>query len=150
MIYCIYLLCIMYRKGQIYRPCPSELGSEQCAESQGDLHLPPTPAWPPSIGSTSLAQALPGRKWVFTNSDRRHAETCLRLLGIEDCFDGLICFESVMAAAHLKGMAKDNAPVICKPSRKVSPAPSHSSQHHCRNLVSCGQSLCDSPGPALL
>ena len=89
-------------------------------------------------GSTILAQALPGRKWVFTNSDRRHAETCLRLLGIEDCFDGLICFESVMAAAHLKGMAKDNAPVICKPSRKVGSKNWQvilSSQHQCVKSV---------------
>lgn len=33
------------------------------------------------------AQALPGRKWVFTNGDRRHAQTCLSLLGIEECFE---------------------------------------------------------------
>ena len=32
-------------------------------------------------------QAMPGRKWVFTNADRKHAQTCLRLLGIEDCFE---------------------------------------------------------------
>ena len=33
---------------------------------------------------------MPGRKWVFTNGDRKHAERCLRLLGLEDCFE--VCY----------------------------------------------------------
>ena len=33
------------------------------------------------------AQAMPGHKWVFTNGDRKHAERCLRLLGLDDCFE---------------------------------------------------------------
>ena len=32
---------------------------------------------------------------------------------------GLICFESIMEAAHRRGLARNNVPVLCKPSRKV-------------------------------
>jgi len=35
---------------------------------------------------------------------------------------GLICFESVMQGAAARGIVSDGAPVICKPSRKVSVA----------------------------
>ncbi len=30
------------------------------------------------------------RRWIFTNSDRPHAERVMGMLGIEDCFDGLV------------------------------------------------------------
>lgn len=33
-----------------------------------------------------LLQQIPLPKYVFTNGDRKHAEICLRLLGITDCF----------------------------------------------------------------
>ena len=36
---------------------------------------------------------------------------------------GLICFESIMADASARGISSDGAPVICKPSRKVSVSP---------------------------
>uniref|UniRef100_A0ACD5WE15 Uncharacterized protein n=1 Tax=Avena sativa TaxID=4498 RepID=A0ACD5WE15_AVESA len=32
---------------------------------------------------------------VFTNSDKVHAEEVLRRLGLEDCFEGVICFETL-------------------------------------------------------
>ncbi len=34
--------------------------------------------------------SLPGRRWVFTNSDAPHARRVLNILGIEDCFEGLL------------------------------------------------------------
>jgi hypothetical protein len=33
-----------------------------------------------------VLQAVPVPKWVFTNADVTHAERCLELLGIRDCF----------------------------------------------------------------
>lgn len=50
---------------------------------------PPCPA-PPAQRDPRLKQILdsiPVRKYVFTNADRRHAERCLQLLGITDCFE---------------------------------------------------------------
>jgi FMN phosphatase YigB (HAD superfamily) len=58
-------------------------------------------------------------KYVFTNADRRHAERCLSLLGLADCFHGVICFEDVMAAAALKGLVHHGRPVVCKPNRQA-------------------------------
>ncbi len=38
----------------------------------------------------SVLQALPARKWIFTNADVPHATRVLAALGISDCFDGVI------------------------------------------------------------
>jgi pyrimidine 5'-nucleotidase len=34
--------------------------------------------------------SIPRSRWIFTNSDRDHAERVLRNLGIGDCFDGMV------------------------------------------------------------
>ena len=34
--------------------------------------------------------SLPARRWVFTNSDYRHAQRVLEHLGITDCFEGVV------------------------------------------------------------
>ena len=38
----------------------------------------------------AVLQALPARKFIFTNADTAHARRVLRVLGVEDCFDGII------------------------------------------------------------
>ncbi|KAK6146910.1 hypothetical protein DH2020_017822 [Rehmannia glutinosa] len=43
----------------------------------------------------SLLLSLPIRKVIFTNADRVHAVKALGRLGIEDCFEGIICFETL-------------------------------------------------------
>ncbi|XVE76380.1 hypothetical protein DITRI_Ditri12bG0167900 [Diplodiscus trichospermus] len=43
----------------------------------------------------SLLQALPLRKIIFTNADKVHAAKALCKLGLEDCFEGIICFETL-------------------------------------------------------
>ncbi|XP_022742624.1 uncharacterized protein C24B11.05-like [Durio zibethinus] len=43
----------------------------------------------------SLLQALPLRKIIFTNADKVHAAKALTKLGLEDCFEGIICFETL-------------------------------------------------------
>jgi putative hydrolase of the HAD superfamily len=37
-----------------------------------------------------LIQSLPQKKWIFTNADAAHAGRVLSLLGVEDCFNGII------------------------------------------------------------
>jgi pyrimidine 5'-nucleotidase len=34
--------------------------------------------------------SIPHRRWIFTNSDKPHAQRVLSILEIEDCFDGLV------------------------------------------------------------
>ncbi|RLN39456.1 uncharacterized protein C2845_PM01G25010 [Panicum miliaceum] len=43
----------------------------------------------------TLLLSIPQRKIVFTNSDKAHAEEALHRLGLQDCFDGVICFETL-------------------------------------------------------
>ena len=33
---------------------------------------------------------IPTRRWVFTNADKAHADRVLKILGIQECFEGLI------------------------------------------------------------
>jgi len=33
---------------------------------------------------------IPTRRWVFTNADKAHADRVLEILGIQDCFEGMI------------------------------------------------------------
>ncbi|CAO2197076.1 unnamed protein product [Urochloa humidicola] len=35
------------------------------------------------------------RKLIFTNGDKVHAVRALKRLGLEDCFEGIICFETL-------------------------------------------------------
>ena len=36
---------------------------------------------------------------------------------MRDCFQGVICFETIMAAAEEQGMVHHTKPVVCKPNR---------------------------------
>ncbi|KAF3331584.1 Haloacid dehalogenase-like hydrolase [Carex littledalei] len=47
----------------------------------------------PSLRHVLLS--LPIRKMIFTNGDKAHAAKVLKRLGIEDCFEGIICFETL-------------------------------------------------------
>ncbi|GMJ12124.1 hypothetical protein like AT5G02230 [Hibiscus trionum] len=49
----------------------------------------------PDSSLKSLLQTLPLRKIIFTNADRVHAVKALSKLGLEDCFEGIICFETL-------------------------------------------------------
>jgi pyrimidine 5'-nucleotidase len=37
-----------------------------------------------------LILSLPQKRWIFTNADRNHASRVLKILGLDDCFDGII------------------------------------------------------------
>ncbi|KAK6942973.1 hypothetical protein RJ641_028350 [Dillenia turbinata] len=43
----------------------------------------------------SLLLSLPIRKIIFTNADKVHAAKVLSRLGLEGCFEGIICFETL-------------------------------------------------------
>ncbi|CAA0842851.1 Haloacid dehalogenase-like hydrolase (HAD) superfamily protein [Striga hermonthica] len=43
----------------------------------------------------SLLLSLPVRKVIFTNADKVHSVKVLNRLGLEDCFEGIICFETL-------------------------------------------------------
>ncbi|XP_042475364.1 uncharacterized protein C24B11.05 [Macadamia integrifolia] len=43
----------------------------------------------------NLLLSLPLRKVIFTNADRVHAAKALGRLGLDDCFEGVICFETL-------------------------------------------------------
>lgn len=49
----------------------------------------------------TLLLSLPYRKVIFTNADKDHAKKVLRILGLEDCFEGIICFETLNSAFKL-------------------------------------------------
>jgi putative hydrolase of the HAD superfamily len=43
----------------------------------------------------NLLLSLPQRRWIFTNADDNHARRVLKILGIEDCFDGIIDIRAI-------------------------------------------------------
>ncbi|KAF7823740.1 haloacid dehalogenase-like hydrolase [Senna tora] len=83
--------------------------------------------------------SLPVRKIVFTNSDKAHADRVLHRLGLEDCFERIISFETLNTSNNdnpvdgkdgsksgifdfygyirqpHSGMVLPKTPVICKP-----------------------------------
>jgi putative hydrolase of the HAD superfamily len=44
----------------------------------------------PNPSLRDLLLSLPQRRWIFTNSDDRHALRVLNVLGVRDCFEGII------------------------------------------------------------
>ncbi|XVF28870.1 hypothetical protein REPUB_Repub15cG0069600 [Reevesia pubescens] len=63
----------------------------------------------------NLIRSITQRKIIFTNSDRIHAIKVLKRLGLEDCFDQIICFETLNP--NLRNSTRsDEFPVVLKPS----------------------------------
>jgi putative hydrolase of the HAD superfamily len=52
---------------------------------------------------------------IFTNSDRNHAVKVLDRLGLKDCFEQIICFET-MNPNLSRSTRPDEFPVLLKPS----------------------------------
>nr|ABR17203.1 unknown [Picea sitchensis] len=68
----------------------------------------------------SILMSMPQRKLVFTNSDKIHACKALKRLGLEDCFEDIICFESLNMAypfnQQIDECKPSTSPVFIKPS----------------------------------
>jgi len=41
------------------------------------------------------------QKQIFTNNDKVHAAKVLNRLGLEDCFEGIICFETLNPLSNI-------------------------------------------------
>jgi putative hydrolase of the HAD superfamily len=75
----------------------------------------------PDPNLRQLLLSLPQRRWIFTNSDDNHAERVLKILGIEDCFDGIIdiravdfaCKPAKIAYQRALAIAGDDHPSQC-------------------------------------
>ncbi|KAL5980601.1 hypothetical protein ACLOJK_028509 [Asimina triloba] len=63
----------------------------------------------------NILQSIAQRKIIFTNSDRNHAMKVVERIGLEDCFDEIICFETLNPNLW-KSKRPDEFPVILKPS----------------------------------
>lgn len=81
-----------------------------------------------------LLHSLPIRKVIFSNANEAHVGKVLACLGLEDCFDGIICFETLNPADGTNiadatksstvvtiGSSEDSSelpksPVVCKPN----------------------------------
>jgi pyrimidine 5'-nucleotidase len=63
---------------------------------------------------------------IFTNADEVHAEIVLKKLGLEDCFEGIICFETINRHPEFakdqhsdSDVAASQPLIICKPSQEA-------------------------------
>ncbi|XP_022155113.1 uncharacterized protein C24B11.05-like [Momordica charantia] len=83
----------------------------------------------------NLLLSLPIRKLIFTNADMAHATRVLKRLGLEDCFEAILCFETLnpnkgtvddeagseifdinqCMSSQNSGLDLPKTPVICKP-----------------------------------
>lgn len=55
----------------------------------------PYEALKPDLLLRNLLLSMPQRKIIFTNGDKAHAAQVLNKLNLEDCFEGVICFETL-------------------------------------------------------
>ncbi|KAL6970403.1 hypothetical protein U1Q18_030103 [Sarracenia purpurea var. burkii] len=69
----------------------------------------------PDAQLRNLLRSINQRKIIFTNSDRNHAMKVLDRLGIKDCFEQIICFETLNPNLA-KSIRLDEFPVVLKPS----------------------------------
>uniref|UniRef100_A0A6V7QTY6 Suppressor of disruption of TFIIS n=1 Tax=Ananas comosus var. bracteatus TaxID=296719 RepID=A0A6V7QTY6_ANACO len=89
----------------------------------------------PDLVLRHILLSLPIRKVIFTNGDKIHAAKALKRLGLEDCFEGIICFETLNPPSsssesetdgrifdivgHLsrpnEGVELPKTPILCKP-----------------------------------
>ncbi|ESQ51802.1 hypothetical protein EUTSA_v10017107mg [Eutrema salsugineum] len=71
----------------------------------------------PNSKLRNLLNKIKQRKIIFTNSDRDHAMKVLEKLGLEDCFEEMICFETMNPNLFgSKTTRPDEHPVVLKPS----------------------------------
>ncbi|KAK9055352.1 hypothetical protein SSX86_026435 [Deinandra increscens subsp. villosa] len=81
----------------------------------------------------SLLHSLPIRKVIFSNANEAHVAEVLHRLGLEDCFDDVICFESLNPKNQItnpstpkssvmkydndseSGVVLPESPIVCKP-----------------------------------
>jgi len=107
------------------------LWAEGCRFDQDDFHRfvhgrLPYELLRPDPFLRNLILSMPQRKFIFTNADEVHAEIVLKKLGLEDCFEGVICFETInrhpefAKDQHSDSDAAASQPlIVCKPSQEA-------------------------------
>jgi putative hydrolase of the HAD superfamily len=68
-----------------------------------------------------LLQSLTQKKWIFTNADKNHANRVLNILGLSDCFEGIIdvraigflCKPEIEAYQRALSLASEEKPEQC-------------------------------------
>jgi putative hydrolase of the HAD superfamily len=76
----------------------------------------------PDPNLRSLLLSLPQKRWIFTNADSNHARRVLTILGITDCFEGIIDIRAIDYACKPERIAYQKAMAITTdtdPSRCV-------------------------------
>ncbi|XP_004288663.1 PREDICTED: uncharacterized protein C24B11.05 [Fragaria vesca subsp. vesca] len=88
----------------------------------------PYDALKPDLVLRNLLLSMPQRKIIFTNADKAHAAEVRSRLCLEDCFEGIICFETlnpphpqpvdfITAPDDCTGNnLNSKSPILCKPS----------------------------------
>ncbi|KAL8213728.1 hypothetical protein R6Q57_003177 [Mikania cordata] len=83
----------------------------------------PYNALKPDLVLRNLLLSMPQRKIIFTNADRAHVARVLSRMCLEDCFEGVICFETLNNHPVRKPENNDDAgnmvnrtSIICKPA----------------------------------
>jgi putative hydrolase of the HAD superfamily len=66
----------------------------------------------PDPSLRTLLLSLPQRRWIFTNADNNHANRVLNILGITDCFDGIIDIRAIEFACKPDKIAYQRALAI--------------------------------------
>jgi len=75
----------------------------------------------PDPALRELLLSLPQKRWIFTNADVNHANRVLKILGVADCFKGVIdiraidfaCKPDQVAYQRALALAKDDDPARC-------------------------------------
>jgi putative hydrolase of the HAD superfamily len=84
-------------------------------------HLPLDQFIQPNPELRRLLLSLPQKRWIFTNADADHARRVTSVLGVSDCFDGIIdiralefaCKPEPEAYKRALALAGDPAPGAC-------------------------------------
>jgi putative hydrolase of the HAD superfamily len=66
----------------------------------------------PDPALRELLLGLPQRRWIFTNSDANHANRVLKILGITDCFEGIIDIRAIDFACKPEKIAYQRALLV--------------------------------------
>ncbi|XP_071688328.1 uncharacterized protein C24B11.05 [Rutidosis leptorrhynchoides] len=69
----------------------------------------------PDLVLRNLLLSMPQRKIIFTNADKAHAARVLSKMCLEDCFEGVICFETLNSHCDDTRFSSPTR-VICKPA----------------------------------
>ncbi|KVI03433.1 HAD-like domain-containing protein [Cynara cardunculus var. scolymus] len=73
----------------------------------------------PDLVLRNLLLSMPQRKIIFTNADQAHAAQVLRRMCLEDCFQGVICFETLNTDQQPNLVENHHARIISSPTRIV-------------------------------